>query len=231
MPWVRLIWLASVLLVLPACQRRAAVPAATNAPPASPSVAAAALPSTLLFDLAQTMLDFDMLKRAGVILSDLGMVRLLEFTKAGEGLSYVGGVLPTGRVARTLLVTMRTEQPAPSRLVAYGVAGEPGRKCALGINHVVVPFFWGYAADVTCPDTVNLGCWTCLAATYDGRVLTLYLNGTPVQSAAVALDTPATDLLIGENFVGIVSDVRIWGSALDDSQIAAASAGSLELLQ
>jgi hypothetical protein len=196
-----------------------------------PDIAAPPAPSTLLFDLAQSALDFDMLKQAGVIVSELGNLRLLEFSKAGDGLSYVGGVLPTGRVARTLLATLRTEEPTPSRLVVYGIAGESGRVCALGIDHNVVPYFWGYAADVTCPEKVNLGRWTCLAAKYDGRALTLYLNGEPVKSAVVELDTPNTDLRIGEKFVGIISDVRIWGSALDDDQIAAASAQSLGLMQ
>lgn len=71
--------------------------------------------------------------------------------------------------------------------------------------------------------------WYHAAATYDGSAATLYLNGTSVGSLARTgqLDiNPAAGIMVGANpptayspFHGIIDDVRIFNTALSDSDI------------
>jgi glucose/arabinose dehydrogenase len=69
--------------------------------------------------------------------------------------------------------------------------------------------------------------WTHLAATYDGAMVRLYVNGTQVSSTArsgtiKASAGPLTiggDPLYGQNFSGRIDDVRIYDAALTQAQI------------
>jgi hypothetical protein len=78
--------------------------------------------------------------------------------------------------------------------------------------------------------TIPTGTWTHLAATYDGSTLSVFVNGVPAGSAAVAgsLDTGAGALRIGNNtvfgnegFVGRIDEVRVYSRALAASEIQA----------
>ena len=69
--------------------------------------------------------------------------------------------------------------------------------------------------------------WTHLAATYDGAILRLYVNGVQAGSRAISgsLVTSSSPLRIGGNLVwgeyfrGQIDDVRIYNGALTQSQI------------
>jgi hypothetical protein len=229
-----LLLVALALSVLCGCTRApqepAQPPTSQESAPAVDLVAAMALP-TPLFDLSAAPFDGEALARCGITLTALNDLSLLEFTNAGVGVTFVNDRVPTGNAPRSMLVTVRTEQPAPAVFVSYGMAGTVGHMFALGLDHAVRLFFWGYGADITCPSTAELSRWTCLVASYDGARLSLYKDGTLAESAAFALDTPLTPVTIGEKFVGVISDVRIWNTAMDATQAAAATATSLAKLR
>ncbi len=78
---------------------------------------------------------------------------------------------------------------------------------------------------------LTLGVWNHLAATHDGAVMTLYVNGTVVRTRALtgAVVHSSQPLSIGGNgvwgeyFAGLIDQVRIYDRALDAAQIDANS--------
>jgi len=81
--------------------------------------------------------------------------------------------------------------------------------------------------------------WYHLAGTYDGRAITIFVNGLPVasQNASGRLHIDQSDLYIGkgdptsfssgEYFHGVLDEVRIWNVARSQEQIQAAMNASL----
>jgi hypothetical protein len=69
--------------------------------------------------------------------------------------------------------------------------------------------------------------WTHLATTYDGAALRLYVNGTLVRTTAVtgAIATSTNplqiggDSIFGQYFAGTIDEVRIYNTALTQTQI------------
>ena len=87
-----------------------------------------------------------------------------------------------------------------------------------GIDHIV-----------TSGTLINDGTWRHAVVTYDGTVVTLYMNGT-VRGTHATTDTPATStnpLLIGDNsfnpphlyFTGDIDQVYIWDEALSSTDV------------
>src|SRR5262249_28851566 len=80
---------------------------------------------------------------------------------------------------------------------------------------------------VTGTAAVPLNAWTHLAVTYDGAVLSLYVNGTLVSTTTLtgAMATSTAALRIGGNsiwgeyFKGMIDEVRIYNRALAASEI------------
>jgi glucose/arabinose dehydrogenase/PKD repeat protein len=78
--------------------------------------------------------------------------------------------------------------------------------------------------------------WTHLAATYDGAMLRLYVNGTQVSSTARSGSIKASagpltfgsDPLYGQYLAGRIDEVRIYNSALTQTQIQTDMATPLE---
>jgi PKD repeat protein len=72
-----------------------------------------------------------------------------------------------------------------------------------------------------------LNTWSHLSATYDGATMNLYVNGilagSLAQSGAIAASTePLTiggNMYSGQNFVGMIDEVRIYNRALSSSEI------------
>jgi hypothetical protein len=63
--------------------------------------------------------------------------------------------------------------------------------------------------------------WQHVAATYDGNKLRLYINGKPVDSTNVNGTITYYDngLIIGNEFVGNIDDIKIWNVTLNQKQI------------
>jgi chitodextrinase len=83
------------------------------------------------------------------------------------------------------------------------------------------------SADVRGPASLLLNGWTHVAVTYDGAVLVMYINGTPVASRDVSgsIATSAGALRIGGNgvwgeyFQGLIDEIRIYHRALTAGEI------------
>jgi uncharacterized protein (TIGR03437 family) len=96
-------------------------------------------------------------------------------------------------------------------------------------NRPSANIYVGQETDTRGPRKLKLNSWSHLAATYDGKVLRLYVNGTQVSSRALAgsVATSAGALRIGGNavwgeyFSGMIDEVRIYNRALTGSEIQA----------
>jgi len=87
--------------------------------------------------------------------------------------------------------------------------------------------FNGTRANTVCqPPLLPVNTWTHLSLTYDGSTLTLYRNGVAVASSAASEAlSPTTGTLqigasqYGENFQGLIDEVRIYRRALTATEI------------
>ncbi len=74
------------------------------------------------------------------------------------------------------------------------------------------------------PGTAAAGSWQHLAVTYDGRDVRVYLDGLLVantsNSARRTLNKSGNSVLIGQDFVGLIDDLRIYDAALSPEEIA-----------
>jgi hypothetical protein len=89
--------------------------------------------------------------------------------------------------------------------------------------------FGGANANLFGTAMLPLNTWTHLAATYDGSILRLYVNGTQVATQAQSglLTQSANpleiggDSIFGQYFAGLIDEVRVYNIALAPSQILA----------
>ena len=101
-----------------------------------------------------------------------------------------------------------------------GGAPVSGGKVGTTMESVVA--LWGPAA-------LPVNTWSHLATTWDGATLRLYVNGTQVASGAVSgsLDVSTEplqiggDSLLGQFFLGMIDEVRVYNVALTQPQIQA----------
>jgi hypothetical protein len=83
--------------------------------------------------------------------------------------------------------------------------------------------------DVRGTTKVAVNTWTHLAATYNGSVLRLYVNGVQVKTRTLSgsIQTSASALRIGGNsiwgeyFSGLIDEVRIYNRSLTAAEIQA----------
>src|SRR5205809_1687899 len=83
--------------------------------------------------------------------------------------------------------------------------------------------------NLAAPSGLAVNTWTHLAATFDGAMVRLYVNGVQVTSQAQATPLRTTtgtlqigaDSYAGENFVGRIDEVRIYNRALTAAEIQA----------
>src|SRR2546430_8577082 len=81
--------------------------------------------------------------------------------------------------------------------------------------------------NVMTPSGLAVNTWTHLAATFDGTMVRLYVNGVQVASQAQATPLRTTtgtlqigaDSYAGENFAGRIDEVRIYSRALTAAEI------------
>ena len=84
---------------------------------------------------------------------------------------------------------------------------------------------YGYINDVNVSTDISLydlsQYWHHVALTYDGSQIKLYINGILVSNTShdQPISTNANNLIMGENFSGIIDEVRIWNRALSNDEI------------
>jgi hypothetical protein len=92
----------------------------------------------------------------------------------------------------------------------------------------------GFATEAVLPASLPTNVWLHVAATYDQNAVMLYLNGVPlvtnvIGAATVAHSTSAFRIGLDDNgncpFPGSIDDVRVYGRALSQSEIAYLFAG------
>lgn len=89
--------------------------------------------------------------------------------------------------------------------------------------------FGGAIRHVAARAAIPVDRWTDVAVTYDGHVLTLFVDGRRVRSRAVAGTVKRTPRPLwiggnrpyGERFVGLIDEVRVYDRALSAAEIAA----------
>jgi hypothetical protein len=84
------------------------------------------------------------------------------------------------------------------------------------------------------PSAIPINVWTHLAMTYDGTTLRLYVDGSEVASrlAGGAIQSTPNPLWIGnnsygENFIGLIDEVRVYNRALTQVEIQSDMATAL----
>jgi hypothetical protein len=86
--------------------------------------------------------------------------------------------------------------------------------------------FVGNVNHASAPTAIGVNAWTHLAVTYDGTTVRLYVDGTQVATrvAGGAIQSTTQPLWIGsnsygENFVGLIDEVRVYSRALTPAEI------------
>ncbi|RXR21983.1 LamG-like jellyroll fold domain-containing protein [Flavobacterium stagni] len=145
--------------------------------------------------------------------------------------------LPLGNAARTLAFWVRfpgaSNQPIQTRVVAWGnnAAAQAfgiDMPTATAINY----YTWGTANDYQFSASPSTTQWVHIAFTYDGTTLKRYFNGILLSSQTLAINTVApggvNKLCLGR-YAGDIAggfssfymdDLRVYGTALNNSQIA-----------
>jgi hypothetical protein len=183
-------------------------------------------------------LDGDLNDIAGARNGTIDFVATYQPSQVGSGLFVSNGQrvtasssgLPMGNASRTMEAWVRLDALNPlggeAFFAGYGAFGTGGGAFALGATGDQ-PFVsqWGNAV-VGAP--LTLGAWTHLAATWDGTVVALYVNGTKVGDAPMTVDTQAGDFYMGalpndpyRILTGAVDEVAVYDRALSAAEIAA----------
>jgi uncharacterized repeat protein (TIGR01451 family) len=167
--------------------------------------------------------------------------------EAGQAFSFDGNAyvqaptngLPTGNSDRTLSAWIKVNQfsNVESFFAGYGNFGSLGETYQLGTNGSTL-YFSQWGAAIFGP-SLQSGVWYHVAATNVGNAVTLYLNGQPVSTGTLTINTPSsTQFYIGRiagsigdtrRLNGLVDEIAVFGRALTAAEIqsmyAAGSAG------
>jgi hypothetical protein len=104
----------------------------------------------------------------------------------------------------------------------YALAGSDGQGKASGMVRTSGEYS-------TQAGALTAGRWSHLAATYDGSVVRVYIDGVLASSRSVtgAIATTGGVLKIGGVFKGVIDDVRVWDAARSASAIQADSSAGV----
>jgi hypothetical protein len=141
--------------------------------------------------------------------------------------------LPVGSQPRTVTLWFKTSRnlssDTESALFQYG-SDANGLMFGL-ITSLNVPdklYFFGYNYDMAGATSLASGTWYHAAATYDGNIVTLYVNGQPAGSASLPLNTVlnGNGLTIGyrpggAKWQGQIDEVMLFNRALTADEVAA----------
>ncbi|MFJ4770856.1 LamG-like jellyroll fold domain-containing protein [Streptomyces uncialis] len=138
------------------------------------------------------------------------------------------GAAPTLRFqggAYAVEAWVRPEPAGGPVLARWSGAGQPGFQLGItGTGDVVLDHSGG---TLTSAQSITAGTWAHIAASYDGKTATLYINGAFGGSADLASTGDGeAQLRIGSAqsggfFSGVIDEVRIWGRSRSQSETAA----------
>ncbi len=130
-----------------------------------------------------------------------------------------GWVKPTGGLASHWSTVLFKESPGN---LTYGLLASSDTSVAAGISTI-----GGVQKTAKGSSTLPLNTWTFLAASYSGSVVTLYVNGVAVSTAAATGSMPVSsgplriggNSVWGEYFSGLIDNVRVYNRALSAGEI------------
>jgi Concanavalin A-like lectin/glucanases superfamily len=129
-------------------------------------------------------------------------------------------------------VNPRVTQSAEPTIVAKEISGRLSfvlYSKGSGIGPNTYAFVGGNYRTVASPSMIPANTWTYLTATYDGSILSIYVNGELIQSTLVggnfvagtgALRIGNNAVFSNEGFNGQIDEVRVYSRALSLSEIA-----------
>ena len=125
--------------------------------------------------------------------------------------------LPTGGEARTVQAWIRTDRAdVDQSAVSWG---DGIHTFGMGTHQGRLRVTAG-TAEIDGPGMAD-GRWTHAAVTYDGSTVELFVDNVSAGTVDVALDTTASELVVGESFDGMVDELRIYGTDRMSSDIGA----------
>jgi len=148
----------------------------------------------------------------------------LNFDGINDYLTAAPPSIPTGNSPYTIEAWIKPDSMNAGGIVAWGNYANNQVNALVVAPSGLVNYWWGN--DLTAPTTNLIGGWHHVAATYNGSVRRIYLDGILAGS-----DTPpsppnfaATDFRIGlanvgQYFDGQIDEVRVWKVARSQSQI------------
>lgn len=143
--------------------------------------------------------------------------------------------LPTGSSPRTISFWLRPDSSAVKSVLGYGSTGFGNMMDFLVYSGAINIHWSGNSATEMSGLTYSIGVWNHYAYTYNGSVLTGYLNGVPKNSVSATLNTVSS----GSIFIGSgvfptykfaacsLADVKVFNRALTANEIAALFANSV----
>lgn len=164
--------------------------------------------------------------------------------KFGNALNFTGKSASRVTVASSPLLQFATAftvsawvnpvatQSAEPTIVAKEISGNLSfvlYSKGAGIGPNTYALVGGNYRSVASPGTIPANTWTYLAATYDGSILSIYVNGELIQSSLVggnfaagtgALRIGNNAVFSNEGFNGRIDEVRVYSRALSVSEIA-----------
>ena len=141
--------------------------------------------------------------------------------------------LPVGNAARSISAWFRTRSDRGSSgmynntIVSWGTPAT-NQLCAVAVYQgelIFDPYGWDILVDTG--EEVSDGLWHHVVVTYDGAVVTVYLDNQPVATAARTLGTASSDLYIGarsgqthQDMDGSIDEVRVYDRVLSVQEVA-----------
>ena len=161
----------------------------------------------------------------------------LKIVKATTGKSYIsfsgdqqfieisGTNLAQSNGARTVYALIRTTQGTIGNIISWGSRAKEAR-VGFAVRDGKAAFI-GQWADYAGSIKINDGKWHHIVMTYDGRNLSIYVDGQAAGSGVLPLKTKGQNLRLGnisspdmnEFFKGDLKEVMIWNEHLGTSEI------------
>lgn len=142
-----------------------------------------------------------------------------------SGMTIEAWVRPTGTLSGWDSVVVKERGSGD---MSYGLYAHDGAPLANGVAAPAGYINMGLHRASRGESAISVGDWSYLAATYDGSLLRLYLNGALIASRAQTgnIVSSTSPLRIGGNaawagefFAGLVDDVRVYNRALRPEEI------------